>query len=244
MPTLLQRQIDLLEHLTSGGVIYGDEADGLRDQAPPGIDRGLLRLEAVFSHEKRMFKITAAFPRTFKLLGSKQTSIVRDFTTTCPPIGISRVENARQFFDYLSALWRRVPPEPEHLPDVAGCELACAQARAGDDAGQPERTQRDHPGIPSIRRHPHVILQRCSYDIRPIFEGDETEARVARRDTRLAITVPPDAEHPKVLELLPVVFDLLTALDDWSDHREFGVSPELDELIGDLVQHGLVEARS
>src|SRR5712691_10218497 len=62
---LLQRQISLLEYLTSADAIFGEGAD-----APPvpdlqGFDPAPLRLEACFSHEKRMEKIIAAFPRTF-----------------------------------------------------------------------------------------------------------------------------------------------------------------------------------
>ena len=52
---LLERQVRLLVHLTSAGAIFGDAAG--TSQAPPGIDAGLLRLEACFSHEKRMEKV-------------------------------------------------------------------------------------------------------------------------------------------------------------------------------------------
>jgi hypothetical protein len=243
MPTLLERQVDLLEHLTSGGVIYGEGAETSPDQAPPGLDRAMLRLEAVFSHEKRLEKIAAVFPRTFKLLGAGQAAVIRDFTMACPPVGISRLENADQFFDFLSALWQREPPEPDCLRDIAACEFACAQARVSDKTWESESATGEQERIPAIRRPPHVVLRRCSYDIRPVFETAEMPAAVERRDARLAIAVPPDAEHPKVFELLPLVFDLLTAVNDWTDRREFGASPELDELLGELAQHGLIEAR-
>jgi hypothetical protein len=62
-----------------------------------------------------------------------------------------------------------------------------------------------------------------------------------RRDTPLAIAIPPGAEHPGVFELPPPVFDALGAMNDWTDLSALGTAPEVDELMGELAQHGLVE---
>jgi hypothetical protein len=239
---LLDRQASLLEYLTSSDAIFGSEGSTSLDQSLRGIDRGLLRLEARFSHEKRMEKITAVFARTFQLLGPDQATIVREFTAACPPIDISRLENARQFYDFLCARWRHQPLKPPHLRDVAACEFGCARARAGANAQELEPRGR-HPRRGDFRRHPGVILQRCAYDIQPIFDGASADAAAVKRDTPLAIAIPPDAEHPKVFELLPVAFDMLAMLDDWTDRAALGATPELDELIGDLARYGLVEVR-
>ena len=64
---LLDRQVSLLEYLTNGGAIFGETADAALDQGLQGIDRGCSHIEARFSHEKRMEKIAAVFPRTFEL---------------------------------------------------------------------------------------------------------------------------------------------------------------------------------
>ena len=50
---LLDRQVSLLDYLTSGDAIFGDETDGARDRgARWASTRGLLRLEArVFARE-------------------------------------------------------------------------------------------------------------------------------------------------------------------------------------------------
>src|SRR5262249_13175750 len=112
---LLDRQISLLEYLTSSGAIFGADGAACPDQALHGFDHGLLRLEACFSHEKRMEKIQAVFPLTFRLLADARAEIVRDFTEACPPIDISRIENARQFHDFLCTRWRRRSPEPPYL---------------------------------------------------------------------------------------------------------------------------------
>src|SRR5262249_37870518 len=147
--------------------------------------RGPLRLEARFSFDKRMDKITGAFPRTFRLLGDERDDLVRRFADACPPTDIMRIANVRQFHAFLSARWRRKRPTIPYLPDVARCELACAEVRARiDDLA-------DHAGVRSlrarsrIRRHPGAVLLRCRFDIRPIFEDDAATVPPARRDTRL-----------------------------------------------------------
>jgi hypothetical protein len=238
MSMLLQRQADLLRHLTSAGVIFGDAAEC--DAAPPGLDRAMLRLEAVFSHEKRMEKVAAVYPRTLKLLGDRQAAIIRGFTAACPPAGISRLDNAVQFFEFLLSLWEREPAQPEHLRDVAACECAFAQARVREGAAAPASVPDE---TPAVRRHPQAVLERCRHDVRPVFEGADIAAPVARRETRLAIAVPPGAEHPQVFELPPAVFDLVESLSDWTDRRAFGAAPEMDALFDALAQHGVVEAR-
>src|SRR5262245_24087786 len=50
---LLDRQISLLDYLTSGAAIFGDKRRAALDPALQGLDVGLLRLEARFSYEKR-----------------------------------------------------------------------------------------------------------------------------------------------------------------------------------------------
>src|SRR5205807_4206795 len=91
-----------------------------------GIDPRLLRLEAGFSHEKRMAKIAAVFPRTLDVLGNDRDATLRAFVEACPPADISRIANARQFHDFLLARCR-AGARPRYLRDVATCELACAQ---------------------------------------------------------------------------------------------------------------------
>src|ERR1700722_683741 len=98
---LLDRQVRLLEYLTSSGAIFGDETDAALDQSLQGIDRRMLHLEARFSQEKRMEKIIAVFPKTFRLLGADRVAIVRKFVEAWPPTDITRIENARQFYDFL-----------------------------------------------------------------------------------------------------------------------------------------------
>jgi hypothetical protein len=94
-----------------------------------------------------------------------------------------------------------------------------------------------------IRRHPDVALLRCAYDIRPIFEAGSGEAAPLECDTPLAIAMPSDAVHPRVFEVLPFVYDVLAAIGDWTDRSALGATLDVDELVRDLAEHGLVEVR-
>jgi hypothetical protein len=238
---LLDRQAKLLDYLTSGGAIFGDDAAAPLDPALHGIDRGLLRLEAQFSRDKRLEKVAAAFPRTFALLGDDRPSIVRAFVEACPPVDISRLENARQFFGFLSASLAKAPIGPPYLRDVAMCEYACARLRAGGAASPPEPA--DGPRH-AIRRSTGVILLRCDHDVRAIFEDGAPKRAPGRRDTLLAVALPAGVVDPRFFEIAPVVFDLLAGLDQWTDPAQFGSARDLQALIRELADHGLVDVRA
>ena len=62
MKRLLDRQVSLLHYLTSGDAIFRERAEVPLDEALVGVYRGLLRIEARFSHEKRMEKILGRTP--------------------------------------------------------------------------------------------------------------------------------------------------------------------------------------
>jgi hypothetical protein len=235
---LLDRQAKLLEHLTSAAAIFGAGSGVSVERVPQGINVGLLHLEARFSHEKRMQKIEWVLPRTADLLGSVKAAIIRDFVEACPPVSIRRLENARQFHGFLSARWLVEAPEPPYLPDVAACELAYASVRDGEKQASKAR---EHPAPVGIRRHPSVILLRCSYDVRSVLEGRAGEAPLARRETPLAVSMPNGAEHPIVSELSPELFDLLEMFDDFVDLEAFSNLREVNELIADLTCRGLLE---
>jgi hypothetical protein len=232
---LLDRQVRLLEYLTSGDAIFRDRREAPLDPALEGLDRGLLGLEARFSHEKRMEKIAAVFPKSFELLGNSLDAIVREFADTCPPLDISRIENARQFHEFLTAHWQRNAPTPPYLPDVAACELACAKARVEVDDGMAEANPADamHRGV---RRTRGVVLLRTRYDIRTIFEDGDPEP--IERETPIAVVVRSGA--PQVFDLTPELFDLLAALDQWTAVDE---PADTGGLIVDLVAAGLLELR-
>jgi hypothetical protein len=237
---LLDRQVSLLKYLTSSAAIFGGREDALLDRGLQGMDRRLLRLEARFSHQKRLEKIVAVFPKTFKILGAARTAIVKEFTETCPPTDIGRLENATQFYDFLRAgAWRG--SKRAYLPDVAACELACAKIRVAVDQQDAIEGGIKPPSGRHIRCSAAVALLRCAYDIRPIFERDAGRTAPKKRDTALVIAMPPGAREPAIFEVLPVAFDLLSALDHWTDPAALGATSELEALVAELREHGLLE---
>jgi hypothetical protein len=236
--SLLQRQISLLEYLTSASAIFGEGTDAPSVPHLQGFDLVPLRLEARFSHEKRMEKIIAAFPRTFELLGGDQAIVVRDFVAACPSVDIRRIENARQFYDFVCTRWVAAPPQPPYLRDVASCELAMAGLRIKHKA-RPPRPMATGRAI-RFRRNRDAVFLPCAYDIRSIFEGGPGEAP-QRRDVMLAILVPPGTAQPAIFEVPAPVYGLLVELDNWTDRAALGGMEGLDELITDLAEHGLLE---
>jgi hypothetical protein len=237
---LLDRQVSLVEYMTSGAGIFGDDPDAPLAPALHDIDLSLLRLEAQFSYAKRMEKIRAVFPKTFGLLGSREAAIVRAFVEMCPPRTISRLDNARQFHRFLSSRWMRAPLDPPYISDVAACELACAELDADGDKPSSAGSEDGRSGI---RRSPDVVLRRCGYDVRPIFETGTDQVTPVERDTPLVFAQPPGADSPQVFEVIPAVFDLLAALDDWTDAAGLDAGPDFAKLLADLAAHGLIEVR-
>jgi hypothetical protein len=150
-------------------------------------------------------------------------------------VAISRLENARQFHDFLLAHWQQEPPRPPYLRDVAACELAFASGRFWDEEGAPTCAGG------SVRRQRGVVLVRTAYDIRPIFDNAVETAVPLQRDTRLAIVSGSHVDQPRIFELAAAVFELLGALDDWVDRAAFNALPEAEELISDLTEAGLLE---
>ena len=242
---LLDRQASLVAYLTSGTAIFAGPVAATTDQPRAGdsprrfgIDPGLLHLEARYSHDKRMAKIKWVLPMTFDALGTDHDRLVREFTEACPPTGIGRLENARQFHDFLRARWQRQACAPPYLPDLAAFELAHAAVLAEDDmvadarAAAPARRG-------AIRRNPRAILLRCSYDIRPILEGGLGAGPVAHKDCRFAISLPPGAADPVILACSSELFAALEMFADFTDQDVVDDMLGSGELIAELDLAGL-----
>jgi hypothetical protein len=241
---LLERQTSLLEYLTSGAVIFANRSDRPFESGPHdqlGIDKGLLHLEARYSHDKRLSKIKWVLPTTFDLLGSELESTIRDFAEAYPPTGIGRLGNARQFHDFLKAHSQNNAQSPPYLPDVASFELAYAMVRGDDDTAADAAPQEPRQGRRgAIRRNPRAILLRCSHDIRPILEGRPAE-EVERKNSRFALSLPPGSSDPVILAASDELFAIFKSLDDFTDP---GVVKNLlgsSELVAEFTANGLLE---
>ena len=130
MTRLLDRQLKLLEYLTSGGAIFPGPAGAALPPALQGIDPGLLHLEARFSHEKRMEKIAAVFPVDLRTAGRMRRCDRCEASSTHVRRLISAgSKTPGSFTNFSTDAWKTEPPMPRYLPDVAACELACATVR-------------------------------------------------------------------------------------------------------------------
>jgi hypothetical protein len=241
---LLDQQISLIDHLATGAVIFGDKVD--TPEALAGIDARLLHLEARFCHDKRVGKIAEILPISLELLGGHRSAILREFVEMCPPVHIGRLENARQFRDFLRDRRRRTRREQPYVGDVAACELACAEVRNGAEDHRPEVAD-DIQTWTAIRRSPVTVLLRCAYDVRWFFEdgrleGDLTTA-APRRETLLIVARSPNKGQPQIFELTAPVFDLAAALDDWIDPAALCLTDEAQALVAHLSRCGLIEVR-
>ena len=225
--TMLQRQARLLEHLTSAGAIFG-EGDLSSDAL--GFHRGLLHLEARYSHQKRMEKIESVLSRTLALLGAEREATVRAFAETNAPDSISRLDNARQFHRFLRARQEEQAAAPPWLKDVAAFEIGWAEAQGGDVA---LGTKSGIPG--SLRRHPAAVLLRSAYDIAPVLQERADEA--APHESFFAIALPSGKKAPELYVLARELFELLELLDDFTD--ELAELP--DAIIARLTASGLIE---
>ena len=237
MTRLLERQLKLLDYLTSTGAIFPGPSGAALPPALRGIDPELLHLEARFSHEKRMEKIAAVFPLTFKLFGECADTITYRFVDACPPFDIGRIENAHQFYEFLDEVWKTEAPMPRYLPDIAECEFAYATVRGRSDAAK-EGTFPKVTAQTSIRRNPNIALLRTAFDLREMFESGDVDVVPEQRVTSLAIVS--YSGDVGILELAPEIYDLVAAFDEWVN---VGGLLGMDELAVDLAEAGIVELR-
>jgi hypothetical protein len=242
---LLDRQASLLEHLTSTAMLFGEDVDAPVDHALQGIDRGLLRLEARFCCNRRIKRIIAVFPRTFEIIRADQQRILREFVESNRQTDINTLANALEFYEFLLAHSQSEPPTPPYLLDVAACELAIAKVcnivAESDKSLKISETDRE---TNVIRRCRDVVLLRCSYDIRSIFEADLREVIPSQRDISLAIAWRDASGNASILEMPSVAFELLVRLEDWADPRTLADIDDVDSLVSHLVAQKLIEVRA
>jgi hypothetical protein len=242
---LLDRQISLLEYLSSAAAIFGDQTDAPVDPALQEIDGGVLRLLARFACNKRLEKIVAVFPRTLEILGADQRSVLREFVEASRPTNKSTLTNAREFHEFLSARWRCEPPKPAYLPDVAACEIAMAEVRKVVEAHErPAKNGKGDGPARAIRHRRSVAPLRCAHDIRSIFDAGSGAIVPSKRDTSLVVILPAGFRDVRIVEVAPVVVDALTLLDDWADPSALDGFGDRKSLVSHLAAHDYIEVRA
>ena len=123
---------------------------------------------------------------------------------------------------------------------MAACELACAEVRLAADDAHADARASSKAGL--CRGH-DVVLLRCTYDIRAVFESGGDGAAPVARQTCIAVAPDRYTAEPRLLELAPEMFELLAALDAWTDPSVFEDAPDSAALLAELAKAGLVEIR-
>ena len=243
MTKLIDRQTNLLRHLTSQAFIFGTDQLGAAAGDPDlrGIDIRRLRLEAEFSYNKRIKRIRQTFERTAALLGHGFPTIAREFASSHPPETYERYPDARRFFDHFIEHWAGKPPVPAWAADTAAVELALSQARtlrptAMETAAMAACPTQTSP--PCYRTHPCAVLVRCEHDVRSLFEPARSGQPVTRRRVFLAVLASRGRRRPTIMELAAEAFALLELSTEWSQP-----GPEWNALVERLAAQGLVLVR-
>jgi hypothetical protein len=242
---LLDRQASLLHYLSSGVAMFGAQADAPADRALRGFDPRALRLQARYICNKRLEKIVTVFPRTLRILGADQRSILREFVEASRSTEKSTLANAREFHEFLRRRWRRSRPKPAYLPDVAACELAMAEARdVAEDQAEPAMNDRSARPTRGIRRRRNVVALRCAYDVRTIFAAGSRDVVPPKRASALVVTRPADSGEVGMVEAASLVVDALLRLGDWADPSALDAFGDREKLLAELTANEFIEIKA
>lgn len=221
MQRLIDRQTMLLRHMTSAAFMFGTEelASAARDPALAGMDLGRLRLEAEFSHSKRMKKLRGTFERTADLLGHGFSEVTKDYASVHPPKTYQRYPDAESFFEYFLEHWAHKASTPAWAADVAAVELALSRARTLRPAAMETEALAKCPKEPGSswrRTHPCTLLVQCTYDVRPLFEPARSGEAVTQRQVHIAVLAARGRRRPLVMEAVPEAVALMERSAEWT----------------------------
>ena len=170
--------------------------------------------------------------------------MIRTFAEPVRRTSIGRLENARQFHDFLTGPGSAGRREPPYLPGRRGVRAGLSPGpQRGKRCGRRGGARREHvvPAASAV-----VPVSSCCAAATMSGRCSKRAAcnrRRSERDTPLASPCSRGGRRrPGVRSSLPAVFDLLAGLDDGPRARH-SATPEADELIAELAPHGLLEVR-
>ena len=134
---LLDQQRRLVEYLTDPSRWEG--------RAPAGLDRRRMQFVGELGLCKRMDKIRSVLPRTFAEMGEPLRSMVVAFAVGFPPDRIGALANAEQFVEFALRLWRKNPPFPRFLGDLARFEIAIRRLGTAEPLARDSENQDTDP---------------------------------------------------------------------------------------------------
>jgi hypothetical protein len=202
---LLDRQIELLQHLTCAELLFDGETlpEALRDPTLHGISIPRLRLEAEMSFRKRMGKIAKVLKRTYACLGGQRSRLLRNFAAAWPPQSYRNYDEAARFHEFLQNYWRTVSPDPPFIVDIAKLEMALARMklfRVAENSAPPPILSELSEKRPLVRVAAGVEILPMDYDLRSFFEdGTAKGAPTKRRHYLIVAPGPKVAESPQAL---------------------------------------------
>ncbi|NKB19044.1 MAG: hypothetical protein GKS01_00730 [Alphaproteobacteria bacterium] len=230
---LLDRQIALLSYLTDPRQYdQKPEAEGIF-----GIDPYRLRLEGRFSLEKRTGKLMGVFRRSFEAMRNTPGADLKSFAAAHPPHSITRYDNAAQFFEFVSDLWQKTPPEIPHLPDLAALELALSKVMLSDLTAEDAPQLDTAPGT-HFRLLPGTEFLICEHDIRPLLAGPQVEMAPEKRPVYLLLAPSLEGAMPRVLELKQAAFEYLKSLQGWTSVAD---AEPVAALVSALIKNYVME---
>ncbi len=218
-----------------------------------GLDPRRLELVGLMTHSKRFEKVERTLPRTIKFLRPGIENLALEWATRHRPLSASSFVNACQFYLFLQRRWRRRPPLPPFLPDLAYCELAMAAVGHRLTAvGRPALGTRSVGSAAGclIRRRAAVHWRRCEYNLAPVFaanipDGLDVED-VCTEHTCVLVSRPLDGSAVRMFQVDEVLFELVVGLQGWSN-ISFGHDVADDErtidLFGHLERVGILEVK-
>jgi len=237
---LSKRQETLVTYLTSREVFDRSGKGLLEHPELTGLDPVRLRLMAQMSRGKRVEKIRAVLPRTFEFLRPSIHDLVEEFAATVVPTSLRRIDNAREFRDFLENRVREDGDVPAWIVDLANYEIGFAEAVFED----PPPLGEPNSDIERIRPRPGVKFLRLAHDVRPLVvaeigeEAPEPETAL----TVLAIVPQEAGGTPRVFQLPERLYGALTESDDWRTVDDFSAATSPGSLVASLVGCGIVEA--
>lgn len=229
---LLDRQTELLRHLTGAELLFGGDGSpgALQESGRHGIGSPGLRLEAEMSFRKRMGKIEKILLLTCQHLGRQRPQLFRRFAVACPPRSYRHYDEALCFYEFLLDHWQTVSPDPPFIVDIARLEMALARTRlfrAGQNM-RPAVSTGPLRKTPLLRLADGVEVLPMDYDLRPLFE-DSVAARVSVQRKHHLLVAP----GLKVVEIPNTAAGVFKQLEAWT---------ALDCVLKALAPDGAAEA--
>ena len=241
--SLLERQKDLVEFLCDPRAFKASPGTQQTSSPIPGIDGARLKLIGEQALQKRFEKIRAVLPKSFDVMGSDIGPLFEDFAHRYPPSHIGRLENARQFVEFVSERRHSSPFYSPFLTDLLKFEFALWSARfdqkSGRDGGARDKRQKEFRSSRMVCLAHSVQLLLLNHDIRPLLEHSGNKESIRPRKTYLAIRFDAELDDVRIFEVSRKIYEILNGLSRPSRVGEETLASQSD-ILQELAERGIV----